>query len=442
MIVTNSSYFFLITDSSSRNSIINLAKPISELNLKKESDEESPEDDSPSTSTQDEVDEENKPEPEPPVEDNTKYLKGRKFLSFLRLQNAATATAAVPSAAERKEYLPIDPEVNKEDSKPCRSQQVSVIQRTPAVPSPSSTSDDSSEEVDPVQEPEQDAPIDYHVPKKPSDSDDEVKPKLILPVLRQQPSIFKGKKVFAKSTHIMGAAAGHSRNNNNSQNCNGNSQNTNGGGTNRSSSAGHGNYNGNGVNVFNGGYNGAVNGGGDRPNDGNLNGGGGGKCGYEPGGSPIMSLPPFDVSLKGGHLAGYHQQLDQYSALPNEHGGMDYDTGQDVPIGNLFPTGADLFPKSYSLMQNLYGLTMKDDDDVSLYLKEQNFMNYDDSLMMDPVTVSSAADPLQFSTTVSFTNSHAEAAQILDQLPDGHDLFMRPVSSALEILSEFDWWRM
>lgn len=333
------------------------------------------------------------------------------------------------TAAERKEITPPTCIDDCEEPKPFRSQQVSVIQRTPAVIQPDSPSDDKSEEVHNVQEPEQEEPIDYHIPKKPSDSDDEIKPKSVLPCRRQQSILFVGRK-YAKSTNILMAAAGHSRTNNNNNNgqCGGNTQSNSSNSTNRNSAGGQNNYNGNGVNVFNAGYIGTGNGGGDRPNDSSVNGGG-----YEGGGSPIGSLPPFYESLKGGHLPGYqHPQLcNQYpSSLSSEHHiGMDYDTGQDVMhFSNLF-SASDL-PK-YSMLHNMcatFGITMKEDEDVNLtnYLKDNgSIFSYDDSLMIDAVSGNNV-DSLSFPNSLNFSSPN-DNSQIID-MPGSPDLFMREVS--------------
>lgn len=340
------------------------------------------------------------------------------------------------TSAERKDYSILPKvEIKEECKSPCRSQQVSVIQRTPAQPLPDSSSEESADDAEPyLQEPEQEEPIDYHVPKKVTDTADEIKPRTaVVPAYRRhQPIAMVGRK-YAKSTHILMAAAGHLRNNNNNGQCNGNAQNGAANGANRNTSGGHANYNGNGV-VYNGGYNGAVNGGSDRSGDGSMNGGGGGnaKCGYESGGSPVGTLPPFYESLKGGHLAGYQQQVcNQYgNSLPNEHIGMDYDTGQDMlHFNNLISAGAELLPlhNKYSMLQDMYalGISMKDDEDATSYLKDAPIFNYDDALMIDAVS-NGAVDPLQF-TSLNFANS-SDNGQILD-MPNSPDLFMREVSN-------------
>lgn len=361
------------------------------------------------------------------VDENIKYVKGRKFMLTVNLLNTRTS-------AERKEYPPVKVDTIESLKEPkLLSQQVSVIQRTPAIPNPASPSDHSADEMEPVPEPEQDAPIDYHIPKKPSDSDDEIRPKCALPSRRQPSILFVGRK-YAKSTNILMAAAGHSRNSGGNGGCAGNSQNANTNSTGRNPTSGQGNYNGNGVTLFNGGYDGNVGAGADCGGDGSMNNAGNGKCGYESGGSPLGSLPPFYESLKGGHVPNYqHQICNQYQSLLSEQMGMDCDTGQDaVHLSSLFQSsGAELLPKQYSSLQNVcatYGITMKEEEDLSTYVKDNGaFLNYDDNLMIDAVTGSNV-DPLQFTATLTFS-SPTDNSQILDHLPESSDLFMREVST-------------
>lgn len=419
--------FFLFTDSSSRNSIISIAKPIAELSLKKDSDDGVSEDEWPLAAKQHEKTEEENSEKETQIDNGTKYLKGRKFLHSIKNISALY----LRTSAERKEYSSPKTEV-KEEPKTFRSQQVSVIQRTPSISNSSSPSEESTEKVITF-EPEQEAPIDYHIPKKRSDLDDEIKPKYLMPSRKQQILYLNHK--FPKNPNILMAAAGHSRNNGGGGNCGGNSQNANTNGTNRNSSTGHNNYNGNGVNVFNGGYNGAVNGGSDRPGDGSVNSNGANKCGYEPGGA----LPPFGESLKSTHLVGFQNPMCEapYSSLPTDQVGMEYDTGQSdgMPLNGFF-LGVDL-SKQYAMLHNTYGLTMKDDDDVTNYLRDNpNFLNYDDSSFMDAV-VTNSVDSLQFPATLTFSTPTDNPA-ILDQLPESPDLFIREVKViVLHLIKEY-----
>lgn len=85
---------------------------------------------------------------------------------------------------------------------------------------------------------------------------------------------------------------------------------------------------------------------------------------------------------------------------------MDCDTGQDLH-GTPFSLLPDGPLKQYSLLQNVcstYGLTMKEEDDLASYVKDNGgFLSYDDSLMVD--TVCSAVDPLPFNATITFASS-------------------------------------
>ncbi|XP_065219953.1 transcriptional regulator ovo-like isoform X2 [Planococcus citri] len=431
-----------------RNSIISVAKPISEVSVKKITEDEPVREDKLASEVKIES---SKCKVEIDLDENLKYVKGRKFLFCANLR----------TSAEKKEYPPVlkldvVKEQSKEAPKPFRSQQVSVIQRTPLIPPSPVSSDEKcglavpaaakatpppaenavedhmSDEENLHQEPEQEAPIDYHIPKKNTDSDDEIKLKCILPSRRQPSILFVGRK-YAKSTNILMAAAGHSRNSggNNGGCAGGNSQNANGTSNGRNPANGHANYNGNGgVSLFNGGYDGAMGAGGDCGGDGSMNNGTNGKCGYENGGSPLGSLPPFYESLKGGHIPTYqHQICNQYQSLLSEQMGMDCDTGQDaVNLSSLFQTGgAELLPKQYSSLQNVcatYGITMKEEEDLSPYVKDNGaFLSYDDNLMIDAVTGSNV-DPLQFTATLTFSTP-TDNSQILDHLPESSDLFMR-----------------
>lgn len=428
-----------------RNSIISIAKPVLEISVKKDPEDEPAREDK--VGRVDVKIDSTKYKAELDLDENVKYLKGRKFL--LVANNMRTS-------AEKKEYPPVlkletVKEPAKEPPKPFRSQQVSVIQRTPAIPPSPVPSDDAcipppakspvavvtpAEEMaeNLHQEPEQEAPIDYHIPKKNTDSDDEIKPKCILPPRRQPSILFVGRK-YAKSTNILMAAAGHSRNSGGNGGCaGGNSQNTNGTTNGRTPANGHAAYNGNGgVSLFNGGYDGAMGAGGDCGGDGSMNNGANGKCGYENGGSPLGSLPPFYESLKGGHIPTYqHQICNQYQSLLSEQMGMDCDTGQDaVNLSSLFQTGgAELLPKQYSSLQNVcatYGITMKEEEDLSTYVKDNGaFLDYDHNLMIDAVTGNNV-DQLQFAALTFSTPT--DNSQILDHLPESSDLFMREVSS-------------
>lgn len=289
-----------------------------------------------------------------------------------------------------------------------------------------------------VAEPEQEAPIDYHIPKKPSSAEDDAKAlaqrakTLLRLAARHRPHIYIGDRKCPKGTHIVAAAAGHSRTSSTGGGCNGGGQSGQGAAGNRGSS-GHDGYNGagGGLNGYGGGYNGAGGlgggagggGGGDRPGDGCHGGGCGAaanvvvpKCEFESSVSPLVALPPFEVTLKGGHFGGYHQagcnNADLYASLPGDHHiGMEFDPSQDMHLGNLFPMNAnDLLPKQLSMLQNLCGIPLKEEEESSI----NGYLTYDDNLISESINTNSV-DSLSFSP------------QFLDHLPDNGDYYVKQV---------------
>lgn len=414
----------------------------------------------------------------------------------------ATLPLPTRTCAERKEYVSALAKLRDEsdEEKPCLSRQVSVIQRTPfplpayCTSPPSSPSkrklstcsacedddvpaalakscsvadedQDDDEKLDDlsskselesqqprkepqgaeppmetalVAEPEQEAPIDYHIPKKPSSAEDDAKAlaqrakNFLRLAARPRPQIYFGERKCPKGTHILAAAAGHSRNSSTGGGCNGGSQNGQAAGGNRGAS-GHESYNGagGGMNGYNGAYNGAGGlgggvggggGGGDRPTDGCHNGGCGPaaslvipKCEFESSVSPLVALPPFEVTLKAGHYGGYHQggcNNDPYASLANDHMGMEFDPSQDMHLSNLFPMNAnDLLPKQLSMLHNLCGIPMKEEEESSI----NGYLPYEDNLISESMNPNSV-DSLSFSP------------QFLDHLPDNSDYYVKQVS--------------
>lgn len=289
-----------------------------------------------------------------------------------------------------------------------------------------------------VAEPEQEAPIDYHIPKKPSSAEDDAKalaqrPKNFLRLaVRHRPQIYFGDRKCPKGVHILGAAAGHSRNSSGG-NCNNGGQNGQGAGGNRGAS-GHDGYGGagGGMNGYNGAYNGAgglgggvgggAGGGGDRPTDGCHNGGCGAaanlvipKCEFESAVSPLVALPPFEVTLKAGHYGGYHQggcnNGDPYVSLANDHMGMEFDPSQDMHLSNLFPMNANDFLPKQLLLHNFCNIPMKEEEESSI----NGYLPYDDNLVSESMNPNSV-DSLSFSP------------QFLDNLPDNGDYYVKQVS--------------
>ncbi|XP_018900693.1 uncharacterized protein ovo isoform X2 [Bemisia tabaci] len=342
----------------------------------------------------------------------------------------------VPTSAERKEYLPTKSDPLALLSQP-RCQQVSVIQRTPNVPTapspkpgtpPAGPSPVPAHVQEPEPEPEQEAPIDYHVPKKEKDEAPKMNKYVIGFTKTKQIMLWKQ---ILKEGRVRTAAAGHSRNGAGAGGGGGGCGHQNGGSAggcgSRGSGAGHG-YAGGGGALGSGGAGGGL--GGLGGGGGSMNPGGNGKSNYGPTSPPMASLPPFCESLKGGGLTSYSQQYSsQFQGLLNPPLPMDCDTGQHDLSALHFPGGGgnDGLSKQYSLLQNVcatYGITVKDDEDLSSYVKDNGgFLPYDDALMVDAAT-GSIVDPLQFTATLTFS-SPADHTALLETLSDAADLFLR-----------------
>ncbi|KAJ8675946.1 hypothetical protein QAD02_011732 [Eretmocerus hayati] len=273
---------------------------------------------------------------------------------------------------------------------------VSVIQRVPPKPQ-SVRKAEVKVEIPRTQEPEQEQPIDYAVPKRKDDKRGR-----------------EGAKVHRSSIHgnaiarpilamrlspqaIHAAASGHGR-----------SSNANGGGS--------------------------------------SGGGNGGRGNYGPSSPPTGSLPPFYESLKAGNgLANFANQYNgngYLSASPAV--GMECDTGQgDSSLNGSGGYGSSDAPgngtgigsnggKQYSLLQNVcasYGIALKEEEDLAAYKLQPNdllsghYTPYDvsDSNMMLDVVSGAVVDPLQFSATLTFSSDHTA---LLESLSDAADLFL------------------
>jgi ovo len=342
----------------------------------------------------------------------------------------------------------------------------SVIQRTPAALSAAATCSTAScnndeadgddnrnkldeEDVDiklPVSmlinqhpEPEQEQPIDYHIPKRKDscrvdDEDDKGKKQrearrssAILPsralLLRNLP-----RSALGKINGILAAAAGHGRSSNqNSQNSgngsSGNSINFNG-----SSGVGGG-----GNSANNSGGSGAMGGGGSGAGGGM--GGRDGRSNYGPNSPPTGSLPPFYESLKGGNNGmnsynanGSYMTSNGYNMM-NSGLNMDCDSTQELANLGAYSDGT-MTSKQYSMLQNAYGIALKDEQDLDYETKvdpltlNSNLLHggygaYDDSMMVDIAGVG-VVDPLQFTATLTFSSPADHA--LLDSLSDAVDL--------------------
>ncbi|XP_058827603.1 transcriptional regulator ovo-like [Topomyia yanbarensis] len=307
----------------------------------------------------------------------------------------------------------------------------SVIQRAPtAAVSPRRPSPESSPRaVDlkvraPELEPMQEQPIDYHVPKRNGDSakEDEEKEKRMQRA--KQAAVFRKQlwiraHRFGNLNGIMQAAAGHGRS-------------SGGGGQ---SGGGHTGHSGGGSINFSsgsgglGGASGGGGGGGGAIGSGGSGGGMGGRDGrsnYGPNSPPTGSLPPFYESLKGGN-AGLNGYNANGGFLNTNWNNMDCDTTQDLTNIGAYTdaNGNSSNPsKQYSMLQNTYGIALKDEADLDYDSKIDSLSNlyggYDvnDSMMVDMNGV--GVDPLQFTATLTFSSPGDNA--LLDSLTDAVDL--------------------
>lgn len=296
-------------------------------------------------------------------------------------------------------------------------------------------------------EPEQDQPIDYHVPKQRPEFDEEQE-KRTREARRNSAIISRShismrqivRGLNGKVNGIMVAAAGHGRSNGSSQ----------GGNTNQASGQNCGgsiNFNGSAASggSVSGGAAGGIGGG---TGAGGGMGGRDGRSNYGPNSPPTGSLPPFYESLKAGNNGmnaynanngnGYMSGTgnSSYNHLMNS---MDCDGSQDLTnIGSYSDTnhhqqnGTSNSQKQYSMLQNAaYGIVLKDEQDLeydskmdplSLHtnIMQNSYNGYDvnDGMMVD--MNGSVVDPLQFTATLTFS-SPAEHA-LLDSLSDAVDL--------------------
>lgn len=272
-----------------------------------------------------------------------------------------------------------------------------------------------------IQEPEQDQPIDYHIPKRRGETEDENEERKNREQRRSHCSkvskpLISLRGIVGKLPITTSAAAGHGRSSSGAQ-----------GGGNQSS----GGTSGGGSNIsFSGGSSGGNGGGsiGGGTGGGGMNPGRDGRQNYGPSSPPTGSLPPFYESLKGGSngSGNYNGNFTGNAYLVNNQQNMDCDTGQE--LANLSMNGGHSPPKQYSTLQNAsYGIVMKDEGDLEIYetkidqinnLFPGSYSGYEDSMMVDiPSTV---VDPLQFTATLTFSSSAEQA--LLESLTDANDL--------------------
>ncbi|XP_014207602.1 uncharacterized protein LOC106638775 isoform X2 [Copidosoma floridanum] len=329
---------------------------------------------------------------------------------------------------------------------------VSVIQRVPPK-AQSLRRDETKIELPRAQEPEQDQPIDYAVPKRNKNKDSEESGKergregakatrapvagnsIARPLLAM--------RLSATGPQVHSAASGHGR-----------SSNASGGGGTHHQSGGSSGSGGSGSSGSGGGSSGFASGGGGAGgggvsggSGGGMNpGGNGGRGNYGPSSPPTGSLPPFYESLKGGNnLANFANQYNGNGYLTASPAmGMECDTGQDGSLNPQQHPYAAQEAKQYSLLQNVcasYGIGVKEEEDLTVYKIPSNdllgsqYGAYDvaDSNMMLDVS-GAVGDPLQFSATLTFSSDHTA---LLESLSDAADLFRLPVEeTAGELLDE------
>ncbi|XP_074109187.1 uncharacterized protein LOC141533955 isoform X2 [Cotesia typhae] len=292
---------------------------------------------------------------------------------------------------------------------------VSVIQRVPT----------RKETIEiPRTEPEQEQPIDYAVPKKKEEDQEEDKEgakasrignSIARPLLAMRLS----------APQTVNCAAGHGRASSGSG-----SSGSSGGSSGGSYSGGSGGGDLGGASIGGGGVGGGSAGGG--AGDGGMNPGGNGRGNYGPSSPPSGSLPPFYESLKGGNnLANFVNQYGQNGFLTPTNVGMECDTGQPE-IQHQYNAQEG---KQYSLLQNVcasYGLVLKeetDEDDLADYKIQPDLLGgqygYDvtDSGMMVDMVTGTMVDPLQFTATLTFS-SPSDHTALLESLTDAAELFL------------------
>lgn len=280
-------------------------------------------------------------------------------------------------------------------------------------------------------EPEQEQPIDYHVPKKSTSEEEESREKRERNIreARKRRAILAAQHAFSmrKLRGILVGAAGHGRTS------------TSTGGQIGGGSAGGQNHQSSSSSGFNFGG-GSASSAGSGSLSGGTGGGGGmggrdGRSSYGPNSPPTGSLPPFYESLKGGNNAnnntnsfngntGYHhiQGSGYHHIMSNNY--------QDVGGGG--GGGSTNGDGKYSMLNNIgYGLVLKDEPDFDYeskmeilngnYNLNQNGLNpYDivnDAIIAD-IAAGGVVDPLQFTATLT-TFASPDA---LDSLSDAVDL--------------------
>lgn len=307
----------------------------------------------------------------------------------------------------------------------------SVIQRTPSTSSNGSRGAKGNDETVEIKiihmEPEQETPIDYHVPKRRSEYDEEIERKsreARRTAIIARPKInFRSlpPALLGRINGIMAAAAGHGRSSSNGGGSSGGSHSGNGGNMNSGSGT-----------AGNQGSGGAVGGTG----SGGGMGGRDGRSNYGPNSPPTGSLPPFYESLKGGNgLNGFNANgnlNNNYTSLVNAtNNGMECDTNDEITnIGGYSEQTST--NKQLNLLPNTFGIALKDEQDLDYETKidpltlSQNILQaqygYDlNEHMMVDIGGVNVSDPIQFSATFAFANGQSDHS-LLDSLTDAVDL--------------------
>jgi len=314
--------------------------------------------------------------------------------------------------------------------------------------------------------PEQEHPIDYHVPKKRdlvspikrkdligSEEEEDKKIKRFDVMEEREKRMHEAKRVIFQRAllqrirrlppgspmirqlaGIIYAAAGHGRSS--SSNNGGGQANSSNGAAQNGSSGGSINFSGASAGCGGGTAGGGASGaGGNGGRDNN-------RSNYGPNSPPTGSLPPFYESLKGGANGGLNAYNAQNGLNANSFNNyllnpsltqMDcVDGNGDLTNLNGYPNSPqDADTKQYSVLQNAYlqnGMILKDEIDLdydgkidTLSLNGNLLQNYGDaytdSMMVD---LSNAVDPLQLTATLTFSSPNDHA--LLESLTDAVDL--------------------
>lgn len=289
---------------------------------------------------QDEKSKSKAPSPTEDAKSPTETVPPRRFISSILGGEIPYGShrGHVLTRAERKEYppvvssnkvsLPSTPKPKEDVPKPQNLAPIrhfSVIQRTPKTASKREEDTDvrlpSTTQVH--QEPEQDQPIDYHIPKRKGEVEDEEEERRIREQRRSHCSkvnkpFINVRAIVGKLPMVTSAAAGHGRT------TSGTGGSNSGGGSNGSGSGGSINFSGGSGGGGGGGGLGSGTGGG------GMNPGRDGRQNYGPSSPPTGSLPPFYESLKGGNNGNGYNANSTFSSsyMVSGQQNMDCDTGQ------------------------------------------------------------------------------------------------------------------